>query len=258
MSRSFALTAAALALPLALAACGNSSPDTEGQSSATSTSVSASSATSGAGQSSSTSSSTGTSTNSSGSTQSSGAASSTSAESTATPSSSSQPSTVGHVSVSPSTAQGKAPTPTQVKKSALENTPVSSVHVTTPDGGPQTGAAVATQSLVTSVNGRTLSYTYSASGKQHLYRSQLNNAVIAAPNSRGVTIDFGDGSGMDGADLGALQCAPKSPLAAFADKLPTQTHTYAAAGTYTVTTTTYFCGDSGPVSKSSTQKVTIN
>lgn len=262
MSRSFALTAAALTLPLALAACGNSSDEAGGTTTSVS-STSSSSSTSEATPSSSGSSSSSTaseSSSSTGSVSSTGSARSTASSSTSTSSASnsSHAKVEGHVSVAPSTKQAKAPTPTTVKKSALESTPASKVSVTTSDGGPQTGAGVTTQSLVTSVNGSTLTYTYSASGSQHLYRSQLNSSIFTSPNSRGVVIDFGDGSETDGADLGPAQCMPKSPLAPFSDKLPTHTHTYAAPGTYTVTTTTYYCGDSGPASKSTTQKVTIN
>lgn len=103
-----------------------------------------------------------------------------------------------------------------------------------------------------------MSYTYSAAGKQHLYRAQPENTVVASPNSQGVVIDFGDGTDPAGADLGAMQCLPNSPLADFSDKLPQQTHTYAKPGTYIVTTSTYFCGDAGVSSKAATQEVNVH
>lgn len=119
----------------------------------------------------------------------------------------------------------------------------------------QRGATVA-HTFTHKSSGLTLNYSYSAEGKQHYY--QAGNQPIMLDNPASLTIDFGDGSMPDGANSGISECLPDSPLLPYAAKLSGNSHTYGQAGTYIITVKTTICGDNGPQTHTTTQKVTVS
>lgn len=134
---------------------------------------------------------------------------------------------------------------------------VDTTPITTSKGAPATGAAVSSQKLTYTLKGRTMTFTYAASGKQHLYATIPEGTITAFGNSQGSSIDFGDGQDPDGADLGLATCMPKTALAPFNDKLASHQHTFSKPGTYTIKATTSYCGDKGVEKRTVSYKVTV-
>lgn len=241
--RRFAGSLATATLTVTLAACGGGSKSTGGAS------VAESSASSSSQASASDSYSAAPDNSSTASTTQAPPASSTSSEASASTTSATAPVTT--VAPKPSTLTPAA------KTSSTSSVPVNSATVDSSLGGAKTGAKVSSQALTPTVSGLTMTFDYTSAGQQHLYRALPEGDVVASPNSAALSIDFGDGSLADGADLGSMECLPNSALAPFNDKLTGRTHTYAKPGTYTVTTKVTICGDAGAQEETKTFAVTV-
>lgn len=106
------------------------------------------------------------------------------------------------------------------------------------------GAASGTINLRHSVTVKTLTFELNVSGTQYQYADE-NGTLFSNPEPDGTRIDFGDGSLPDGSDGGAETCRPGTNTNAYSFKGAQQTHTYAEAGTYTVTVPSGYCGAQG-------------
>ena len=169
---------------------------------------------------------------------------------TATPTTQAAPVQQPAAPVATSTAAPVPPTTATAPKTATAST--------SPAAPKAASASLDVRKFTYTLSGRTMTWQYVTSGKQHLFKDMVDGSTFTNPNSIGAVISFGDGA-VTGADAGALTCQPKTGLAPFHDTLPAQDerHTYAKPGTYTVKVSTTFCGDAGPTTKTKSYRVVV-
>lgn len=113
----------------------------------------------------------------------------------------------------------------------------------------------AVQQFSAKISGHTITYSATVSGAQHSFQAD-DGTVMPYGKPATMTVSFGDGTRDEGGDAG-MQCTTKGAVNTFSEHMTNKSHTYAKAGTYTVTVRTTYCADAGATTKTSTYQVTV-